>query len=385
MKKSDFERMIPATPDSFHEMIERTLRRTEEESYMKRKAIRPAIAILAALIVTSMVGGALAVGSHLGLWDFAKNFTGRTTPSDTAPQSEWLGQTVSDDHSIFTLLEAYYEGSTINVLSEMADAEGVPYDGGFVFVPVFTLGEGIVPDQTTEHQIVDGTCLFYTTIVVPEGSPDTLTLTAEGPVQETCTLSVTRAEGAQTRSGIRADHTTIAGTGITFTDFLIERTALNCTLTLDYTYDTSAITPPELPSCYLDYFTADGAVYHADRECEGLSGSIRQCAYGEIAAMSPCTLEGCNPMAGEFGPEYDGLYLELTDARGEVLPFESVDSSALIGYDPAAGSANGLTGSGQVVFWIDAESIPEEIGLRIYDAWTKHRWKDTVTLILPQE
>ncbi len=370
--KNRFDRVVPETPASFHDSLERALRATAERE-RRSVRLRPA-ALIAAALALVLAGAALALGDRMGLWSFLKQYAGREIPAKQPPAVEVLDRSARFGDYILTVSEAYREGRTASILVEIAEdaevsslSEPLPWE----MLQVETDDGEELDVLSDDERIIDGRIYHLLTCMLPEDAPETVNLQVSLAFWDGQSIPVSlQSREASASAGVSADHTELAGTGLSFTDFNLEITSLNRTLTLRYTFDPAQLTAPTLPSPYCTYYTGGDGVYHTDPQCAQLS-SAREVTLADIAdeGLTACGEEGCNPLAEVYEPLPDGVYLELLDAEGNPLPCESLESEPLLSSESR---------SGETVFLLDG--LPEVIQLRAYDCWTKHRWADTITL-----
>ena len=86
--KNRFDRIVPETPASFHDSLERALRATTERE-RRSVRLRPA-ALIAAALALVLAGAALALGDRMGLWSFLKQYADREIPAKQPPAVEVL-------------------------------------------------------------------------------------------------------------------------------------------------------------------------------------------------------------------------------------------------------------------------------------------------------
>ena len=398
--KLRFDRVIPETPETFHNAFEAALRETAARPAARPVRLRPAVVLAASMAVLLLAGTAFAITNSLGLWDFLQHFGGREVPSDTPPQTEIIDSSAASDDYTFTVLEAYREGRNVTILASLSE-NGAEMDDFLPWESVHIRTEdNVYLEVLDEHTVVDGASCHVLTCILPEDAPDetTLYVSLDWYVKDDIPVTLTRREGTA-YGNVTADHTTIAGTGITFTDMVLETTALNRTLTLRYTFDPEAVTPPELPSQYMTYYTGGDNVYHTKADCAALTGTVEEIALKDIDRqnMVSCAEDGCTFFTTEYEPLWDSLYLELLDVEGNPLPSDSLMERGLIQLGSQERRVTLPDGrvviestlieepageSFETVFLLDG--LPETIRLRVYDCDTKYRWKDTVTLTIQE-
>lgn len=395
--KIRFDRVVPETPESFHNVIENTLAQTAANA-RRTSRVRPSAVLAAALVCLLLAGSAFAVGAHLGLWDFLSMHSRREIPSAVPPETETVNASVSSDDYVFTVLEAYREGRTVTIFAQL-EQPGVSMTNFLPWESVAIRTENdhyleVLDEQTTYN----GVSCHVLTCALPEDAPETTTLYvsldwyAKGDIP----VTVTRRDVSTAVDAI-ADHMTLEGTGLTFTDIRLETTALNRTLTLQYTFDPAALSEPTLPSPYLTYHTC-GDTYHTKADCPALTGTPREIELKDIVreSLTACSEPGCTFFTEAYEPLPDGIYLELLDAEGNLLPCASLEEQAVISPNAPAQTIERPGGKDVLVYDDSApesqtfettfllDGLPDTLQLRAYDCWTKYRWQDTITLTLPQ-
>ena len=356
--KNRFDHVVPETPASFHDSLERALRATAERE-RRSVRLRPA-ALIAAALALVLAGAALALGDRMGLWSFLKQYADREIPAKQPPAVEVLDRSARFGDYILTVSEAYREGRTASILVEIAEdaevsslSEPLPWE----MLQVETDDGEELDVLSDDERIIDGRIYHLLTCMLPENAPETVSLQVSLAFRDGQSIPVSlQSREASASAGVSAGHTELAGTGVRFTDFNLEITSLNRTLTL--------------PSPYCTYYTGGDGVYHTAPQCAQLS-SAREVTLADIAdeGLTACCEESCNPLAAVYEPLPDGVYLELLDAESNPLRCESLESEPLLSSESR---------SGETVFLLDG--LPEVIQLRAYDCWTKHRWADTITL-----
>ena len=370
--KNRFDHVVPETPAAFHDSLERTLRAIAEKE-RRSVRLRPAV-LIAAVLALALAGVALALGSRMGLWSFLRQYANRDIPAKQSPVVEVLGRSARFGDYVLTVGEAYREGRTASILVEIAEdaevsnlTEWLPWE----MIQVKIDDSESLDVLSDDQRIVDGRIYHLLTCILPEDAPETVNLHVSLAFWDGQSIPISlQSREASASADVSADHTSLAGTGILFTDFDLEITALNRTLTLRYTFDPAQLTAPTLPSPYLTYYTGGDGVYHTDPQCAQLR-SAREVTLADIIdeELTACGEDGCDPLSEVYEPLPDGIYLELLDAQGNPLPCEALESEPLLSSE----SRNGET-----VFLLDG--LPEVVQLRAYDCWTKHRWMDTITL-----
>lgn len=316
--KNRFDHVVPETPASFHDSLERALRATAERE-RRSVRLRPA-ALIAAALALVLAGAALALGDRMGLWSFLKQYAGREIPAKQPPAVEVLDRSARFGDYILTVSEAYREGRTASILVEIAEdaevsslSEPLPWE----MLQVETDDGKELDVLSDDERIIDGRIYHLLTCMLPEDAPETVSLQVSLAFWDGQSIPVSlQSREASASAGVSADHTELAGTGLSFTDFNLEITSLNRTLTLRYTFDPAQLTAPTLPSPYCTYYTGGDGVYHTDPQCAQLS-SAREVTLADIAGegLTACGEEGCNPLAAVYEPLPDGVYLELLDAQ----------------------------------------------------------------------
>lgn len=371
--KYRFDLVVPDTPTSFHNKLESVLRQTELAKKARPVYYRSVIAFAAVLLML-LAGTALAITNSLGLWDFLSSYSDRDIPAETPPNVESVGSSADSDRYVFSVVEAYREGRAVTLLARMsekdADAEltePLPWECVQV-----QLEDGRYLEILDEQQNVAGSSYHAITCILPEDAPEVqmLYVWLEGYVNERIPVAVT-GNAPTDAIMVEADRLTMHGPGITFTDFSAEISALNRTLILRYGIDLESVETPALPSQFLQYYGDAEGVYHTNMNCPALVGEAKEMQLKDIVRenASACREESCNPFAEKYEPLIDGIYLELLDAEGNLLPCEMLE-------DRSQRSEDGKVC--EAVFLLDG--MPKEIVVRAYDCWTKYRWADTVLL-----
>lgn len=371
--KYRFDRVIPETPKSFHDRLEAALRQTEIDK-KARSVYYSTVIIFAATLAMLLTGTALAITNSLGLWDFLKSYSDRDIPAKNPPTVEEVGSSAESDEYVFTVVEAYREGRAVTILVRMSEKGGssalekpLPWED----VQVQT-EDGKYLEILDEQQNVAGNSYHVITCMLPEDASEEqkLYVWVEGYVNERIPVAVPQGKAANA-VGVEADHMTMRGSGVIFTDFAVEVSALNRALVLRYVVDAQGMEEPTLPSQYLQYYGDAAGVYHTVRNCSAVTGEVSEIQLKDIIQkkMKVCDEENCNPFAERYEPLADGVYLELLDAEGNMLSCKLLEDRSKRGTEGELCEA---------VFLLDEMS--EEIVVRAFDCWTKYRWEDTVRL-----
>lgn len=372
--KLRFENVIPPTPEAFHETIESTLRKTSAKLDVRPARLRATVILAAALIAILLAGTGFAIVNQISLWDFLKGYSTYDIPAELPPQTDVVNQSLSSDDYVFTVLEAYREGRTATILARISENakvskldEQLPWETVYV-----EMEDGTILEIMDEPRIIDGTICHAITCSLPEDTPDNVTLHVglAWHVQGKIPVTLTRRDSAAL-ANVTADHLTLEGTGIHFTDISYETTALNRTLTLHYTFDPAALTTPDLPSSLRGYYTGGDGVYHTIENCSMMNGSAHEITFSDIVSgsMTCCTEKNCTFFTDTYEPLLDGIYFELTDAEGNILACDTLN-------DQTAAPPQDLVY--KTTFLLDGPH--DVIRIRAYDCWTKYRWQDTIKL-----
>lgn len=372
--KLRFDNVIPPTPEAFHETIESTLRKTSAIPHVRPARLRATIILAAALIVVLLTGTGFAIANQISLWDFLKGYSTYDIPAEQPPQTDVVNLSLSSDDYVFTILEAYREGRTVTILARISEnakvsdlKEQLPWETVYI-----EMEDGTILEIVDEPRIIDGTICHAITCSLPEDSPDDITLHVglAWHIQGKIPVTLTQSDHA-TLANVTADHLTLDGTGIHFTDIRYETTSLNRTLTLHYTFDQEALTTPDLPSSLRGYYTGGDGVYHTIEDCSTMNGSAQEITFYDIISgnMTCCTEKNCTFFTDTYEPLFDGIFFELTDADGNILSCDTLnDQMAAPPQDSVYKTTLLLNGPHDVIH------------IRAYDCWTKYRWRDTITL-----
>lgn len=376
------DRALPPTPESFHLAIESALRETEEIDMNKHKHTRlTRTALIAAILGIMLIGTSLAITASIGLWDFLKSDENRNLPASTMPDIDAPGVSAQSGDYKLSVVGAYYENNIANLLVSLERETPFEQNADIFWAPSVSFDE--LSDKGRyayeNEEVANGIMYYYFVCPLPDDAPDSLTARVHNSkIGDDLVFALTKktTDNAQNVS-VRPADAIMSGAGITINGVSASSSSLGVTLTLNYTFDFSAVTAPELPSCYIDYYTAGDGVYHT-ANCPLYSEGMRECAYSEIVAgvVVACDDDKCRFLPKDFAETYEpypeSVCIELVDANDLRL-------------DEAKGTmieAEIKEGEWETTFILNMSSIPDVVKLRAFDIYEKGRWADTVAIRL---